>query len=147
MWLASGSKAPWKQILLKFLGIGLGIGLGLALSVAFYVWYSSRPVPQKAWDANAITANFLSADTTGDDNQVRFRYILENHTDRDYRVKTSDLTLSAVLHEKGSLTGAGSGEVKFQEDTIFLPAKDHAEVEIELIGYAFPGNSHPQGRQ
>ena len=135
----------WKRILLKSLGIGIGIGIGLALAVGFYLWYSSRPIPPKPWDSAAITANFLSADTTGDDKHVRFRYILENHTERDYRAKTSDLMLSAVLHEKGSLTGAGSGEVKFEEDTIFLPAKDHAAVEIELLGYAYPGGSHPKG--
>lgn len=135
--------ATWKQIVLKSLGMGIGIGIGLALAGGFYVWNSSRPVPPKPWDAAAITATFLYADTTGDDNHCRFRYILANHTDRDYRTKTADLTLSAVLHEESSLTGAGTGDVKFQEDTIFLPAKDHAEVEIELPGYTFPGGSHP----
>jgi hypothetical protein len=137
----------WKRILLKFVGMGLGIGIGLALAVGFYVWHSSRPVPPKPWDSAAITATFLYADTTGDDNHCRFRYILENHTDRDYRTKTADLTLSAVLQEKSSLTGAGTGEVKFEEDTIFLPAKDHAEVEIELTGYSFPDRSQPNDNE
>lgn len=133
----------WKRILLKSIGVGIGIGIGLAIAVGFYVWYSSRPVPAKPWDAAAITATFLNADTTGDNNHCRFRYILENHTDKDYRTKTADLTLSGVLSEKSSLTGAGTGEVKFEEDTIFLPAKDHAEVEIELPDYTFPGGSRP----
>jgi hypothetical protein len=137
----------WKRILLKSIGVGLGLGVGLTLTVGFYVWYSSRPVRPKPWDSATITANFLYADTTGDDNHCRFRYILENHTDRDYRTKTADLTLSTVLQEKSSLTGAGTGDVKFEEDTIFLPAKDHAEVEIELPGYSFPGGNKPSDNE
>ena len=109
-------------------------------------------MPAKLWPATvfstaspllvAITAMFLFADTAGDDNHCRFRYILENHTDRDYRIQTSALTLSAVRTEKSSLAAAGTGEVKFAEEMIFLPAKDHAEVEIE-IPYSFPSGSRP----
>jgi hypothetical protein len=134
----------WKRILLKSLGIGIGIGIGLALAVGFYLWYSSRPVPPKPWDAAAITANFLNAGTTGDDNHFRFSYSLENRTDRDYRVKTSDLMVSAVLQEKSTLTGSGNGEVKFVEDMIFLPAKDHAQVQIDLPSYWLPGGKQPK---
>jgi hypothetical protein len=92
--------APWKQTLLKFLSVGIGIGVGLAISVAFYAWYSSRPKPQKPWDANAITASFEWADTSDKDNHLRFVYILENRTDRDYRVATSDLLVSAVFRRR-----------------------------------------------
>lgn len=133
--------ATWKRILLKALGAGVGIGLAIAISVAVYVWYLSRPVPQKPWDARAITASFLSADTAGEDNHLRFLYILENHTERDYRVRTSELLLSAVVQEKDSLTGGG--HAKFQDDSIFLPPKQHVEVEIELPDYHFPGERHP----
>ena len=31
-----------------------------------------------------------------------------------------------------------------EEDTIFLPAKDHAQVEIELPSYRFPGEKQPK---
>ena len=82
----------WKRILLKSLGVGVGIGIGLALAVGVYAWYSSRPVAQKPWDSKAISATFLTADITGDDNHFTFRYILENHTNQDYRVKTSNGT-------------------------------------------------------
>jgi hypothetical protein len=133
--------ASWKQVLLKALGLGVGIGVGLAISVAFYGWYVSRPVPEKPWDANAITASFRSADTAGKDNHLRFGYILENHTDSDYRVKTSELLLSAVVQDKDSL--AEGGDVKFQDDNVFLPAKQHAEVEVELLDYYFTGDRHP----
>ncbi len=77
--------APWKQILLKSLGVGIGIGVGLAMSIAFYAWYSSRPKPPKPWDANAITAAFEHADTNGENHHLRFLYSIENHTDLDYQ--------------------------------------------------------------
>ena len=134
--------APWKQLLLRSLGVGVGIGVGIAIAVGVYAWYSSRPKPEKPWDASAITASFLSADTAGEDNHLRFLYILENHTEQDYRVRTtSELLLSAVVQENDSLTGGG--HAKFQDDSIFLPAKQHVEVEIELPDYHFPGERHP----
>jgi hypothetical protein len=133
--------APWKQILLKSLGVGVGIGVGLAISVGLYAWYVSRPMPEKPWDANAITATFRMADTAGKDNHLRFDYILENHTEQDYRIKTSELLLSAVVQDKDTL--AGGGDVKFQDDSVFLPAKQHAEVEIELLDYYFSGETRP----
>ena len=66
-----------ERILLKSDGVGIGIGLGLALAVAYHVWYCSRPMPPKPWDTSATTANFVNADTSGDDNHFEFRYILE----------------------------------------------------------------------
>jgi hypothetical protein len=134
--------ATWQRILLKSLGIGLGIGIGLAISLGFYLWYSSRPVPPKPWNSAAITASFFTADT--EDYHPRFRYILENHTDRDYRFQPSELLLSGVLQENSTLTGSGNGkEVKFEDETIFLPAKDHAEVDILLLGYDLTSVRYP----
>ncbi len=130
--------APWKQVLLKSAGVGIGIGVGLATFVAFYVWYSSLPKPQKPWDANAITASFNSADTKGQDHHLRFLYILENHTDRDYKIGTSDLLVSAVVTENDSL--AGNGQVKFEQDSVFLPIKQHVVVALELPDYHYPGS-------
>jgi hypothetical protein len=134
----------WKRILLKSTGVGLGIGFGWALAFGLYVWYSSRPVQPKPWNSAAITANFLYADAGGDNNHLRFSYIMENHSERDYRVRTSDLVLSAVRKAQSSLTGAGNGEVKLQEDTIFLPAKDRTEVHVLLPEYVFPGERPPR---
>ncbi len=130
--------ASWKQILLKALGVGVGIGIGIAISVGLYAWYASRPVPQKPWNANAITASFLIADTVGEDNHLRFVYILENHTEQDYRTPTEILHLSVVVRTKDSLLGGKF--VKFIDDEIFLPAKQHAEIKIELSDYHFTGD-------
>jgi len=145
----SENMSAWKRILLQSLGIGIGIGIGLALSLAGYHWYSSRPVPSKPWNSEAITAAFVFADTAGHDNHLRFLYILENHTDRDYRVNSVDLLLSAVVREKGSLSGVG--DVKFLNDRIFLPAKEHVQVAIEMPEYGFSGaryvNDPPDERQ
>jgi hypothetical protein len=135
--------ASWrlgKRILLKSLGVGVGIGLGIAIADGSYAWYTSRPLPQKPWDANAITATFDSADIAKD-NRLRIVYILENHTEWDYRVRSSELLLSAVIQEKNSLSGAG--HLKFQDDDLFLPTKQHAIVVIELPDYRFPGEKKP----
>jgi hypothetical protein len=129
--------APWKRILLKSFGVGIGIGVGFAICVASYAWYSSRPKPQKPWDANAITASFEYADTATKDNHLRFLYILENHTDEDYQAATADLIVSAVIQEKDSL--AATGHVTFHDDKIFLPSKQHVFVVLELPDYHFPG--------
>jgi hypothetical protein len=130
--------APWKQILLKSVGVGVGVGVGLAICVAFYAWYVSRPVPQKPWDTNAITAIFDSADTKGQDHHLRFLYILENHTDSDYKIRTSELLVSAVVQEHDSL--AGSGQVKFEDESVFLPTKQHVVVALDLPDYHYPGS-------
>ena len=37
----------------------------------------------------------------------------------------------------------GGGHAKFQDEEIFLPTKDHVEVEIVLPDYHFPGERHP----
>ncbi len=129
----------WKRILLKSLGLGLGIGIGLGVAFGFYIWHASQPVPQKPWDSKAITATFLTAGTAGD-NSLVFSYILENHTNQDYRVKTLDLHLSAVLGERRTLT---SEDVKFVEDAIFLPAEDHAQIDIVLPSYRYAGVKQP----
>lgn len=130
--------APWKSILLKSLGVGVGIGIGISLCVGTFAWYSSRPQPQKPWDANAITATFEHVDTGGDNHHLRFLYSLENHTDADYRTDTSILQVSAVVGEKGNLTG--SGQVKFEDQNIFLPTKQRVLVELEMPTYRYPGN-------
>ena len=142
--------APWKSILLKSLGIGVGVGIGIALSIGVYAWYYSRPRPQKPWDANAITATFEHIDTGGDNHHLRFLYALENHTDTDYRTETSILQLTAIVGEKGNLTG--TGEVKFQDHNIFLPAKQRVLVVLELPDYKYPGtdvlsSDTPEGRK
>ena len=142
--------APWKSILLKSLGVGVGIGIGLAICVGGFAWYSSRPKPEKPWDANAITAIFEHVDTVGENHHLRFLYALENHTDADYRTDTSILQVSAIVGEKGNLTGAG--QVKFQDQSIFLPAKQRLLVELEMPNYRYPGgdaleSDTPEGRK
>jgi hypothetical protein len=137
--------APWKQILLKSLGVGIGIGVGLAISIAFYAWYSSRPKPPKPWDANAITAAFEHADTNGENHHLRFLYSIENHTDLDYKIETANLRVSAVIAPDNSLL-SGAGQVKFQDENVFLPAKQRVLVLLEMPDYPYPrGDVLPHG--
>ena len=48
-----------------------------------------------------------------------------------------------MLREQSTLTGSGNGDVKFDEDAVFLPAKDHAQVEIVLPSYRYAGVKQP----
>ena len=131
--------APWKRILLKSLGVGVGIGVGFAICVASYAWYSSRPKPPKPWDANAITATFEHADTSGENHHLRFLYSIENHTDLDYKTETANLRVSAVIAPDNSLL-SGAGQVKFGDDYVFLPAKQRVLVLLEMPDYPYPGS-------
>jgi hypothetical protein len=142
--------APWKTILLRSLGIGIGIGVGLALSLLAVAWYSARPEREKPWDSHAVTATFDQVDTAGDNRHLRFLYALENHTDTDYKTPTPILKVSAVVDEQGKLTAAG--QVKFEEDDIFIPAKQRLLVHLEMPDYRYPGtgvlaNDTPEDRK
>jgi hypothetical protein len=131
--------APWKQILLKSLGVGIGVGIGFAICVASYAWYSSRPKPLKPWDTNAITATFEHADTAGANHHLRFLYSIENHTDLDYAIEAANLRVSAVIAPDNSLL-SGEKQVKFQDENVFLPAKQRVLVILEMPGYLYPGS-------
>jgi hypothetical protein len=136
---AFGTMTSWKQILLKSLGVGVGIGVGLGICVALYAWHASRPVPQRPWDANAITATFEHVDTVGENHHIRFTYNMENHTDLDYKIQTASLQVSALIGPDNSLL-AGGGQVKFQDDSVFLPAKQRLLFSLELPGYIYSGS-------
>lgn len=144
--------APWKNILLKAIGVGIGVGIALAACVALLFWYNHRPVPEKPWDKNAITATFDYVDTQGENHHLRFFYVLENHTDRDYKIVTADLLVSAVVGEEGSLAGGNNGAVKFEDENIFLPSKQPVVTGLELPNYPYPGSDvlvsdTPDGRK
>jgi hypothetical protein len=40
---------------------------------------------------------------TGSDNHCRFRYILENHTDKDYRINTGELPSRLYFMKRAAL--------------------------------------------
>ncbi len=82
--------ADWKRSLLVGVAWGVGTAMGLAMLVGGYIWYSSRPsppVPPKPWNSSAIRAEYDTAYTEGDENNVVIYYTLENTTDFDYRIE------------------------------------------------------------
>jgi hypothetical protein len=66
---------------------------------------------------------------------------LENHTDNDYKLMTAVMLVSAVVEEKGSLAGGSNRAVKFEDDNIFLPAKQSVVAALELPDYLYPGSN------
>ena len=64
---------------------------------------------------------------------------MENHTDLDYKIETANLQVSAVIGPDNSLFG-GAGQVKFEDESVFLPAKQRVLVSLELPHYTYPGS-------
>jgi hypothetical protein len=121
----------WKQIL-----VGTGIGF---ICILAYVWYT-RYTRQKPWNTAAITAGFSRLETDGDDDRLVFSYVLQNNTDRDYRVDASSLPLAGVL-TPNSLSGLGF--VKFRDESIFIPARERGVVSLILPDYRYPPSVKP----
>ena len=127
-----------------------GAGFALAMAAIFfsYLWYQARPKPQRPWDTKAIQASFDTVDVTGDDNHIVFYYILENTTDVDYRVDSSDgVSLTAKLESQHSLSSFdGYEKIHFP---IFIPAKQRMRFAVE-IPYPYPeklaGNAPKEDR-
>jgi len=102
-----------------------------------FIWYSERPKPPKAWNKQAITAEYDEVDTEGEDNHLTFRYTLQNNTDFDYRFgSSSGIEISAKLREQ-------KGPVEFSQNAItvdfpvFVPAKNRVRLPI-ILKYRYP---------
>src|SRR5579885_1176574 len=107
----------WQNILLKSAGFGGGFALIVISAIGVWSWYKNRPPKQKPWDAKAIVATFdyadkESADPSGEtapkfDSIVAY-YTLENTTDTDYHMPTTDLLeIDGRLKHEKSLSGGG----------------------------------------
>jgi len=100
-----GTAAPgrWK----KWFAIGAGIGAGAIVAVTavlvVILWYSSRPTPARPWNRTAITATFADLYLTQHQDRIvlTFRYTLENHTGRDWRLPGSDALYKVLPKDKG----------------------------------------------
>ena len=119
-----------KRALIIGLAFGLGVGLALGLAVGvvllgrteFDSWRAAHPLP---WNTAAITATFDYIDIEGPDNKLVFCYILENHTDQDFRIASpSDIAVLARLRDQNGLIAGHPGETIASELPLFLPARN-----------------------
>jgi hypothetical protein len=94
--------------------IGIGLGIGFSIAIGAAIWYKSRPVPPKPWNANAIVVaggppGFWTGETgeTSDDDKNRIpilclQFTLENKTDTDYSIRNkSEVKFVARLPREG----------------------------------------------
>jgi len=131
--------AEWRKLLLLGLGWGLGTAVGLALLVGGFLWYQGRPrptEPPKPWNTTAIKAEYDTTDTEGDKNTIVFFYTLENTSDFDYRVGSSDqILMNATLMKQKNLTPFT--ETEKIDYPIIVPAKKRMRFLIH-ISYTCP---------
>ena len=77
-------------------GLSAGIGLGIVIAIVLGV-FSWRSSPPKPWDNSAISAAFdyvdAESESNGDPKTFFFHYILQNNSDRDYRIRDSSQLL------------------------------------------------------
>ena len=129
------------------IGLAFGLGVGLALGLGFGVvllgragfasWREAHPLP---WNTTAITAAFDYIDAEGSDNKLVFCYILENHTDLDFRMASpSDISVLARLRDQNSLVAGHPGETIARELPLFLPARERVRFRLHLgtVGYSY----------
>ena len=127
----------WKKILLRSVGFGAGFALMLCVVVGVWVWYRERPKPPKAWNTQAITAEYELLSTRGDDNHIVFVYTLQNNTDEDFRLDSDvGINLTARLQEQKEF--AQFSQTYFSlEYPVFVPARNRVRLFIESK-YKYP---------
>jgi hypothetical protein len=55
--LTPRTMTSWKKLALITFFSGAGFALVLVLVIGTFIWYSSRPKPQKPWNTDAIVAD------------------------------------------------------------------------------------------
>lgn len=122
----------WKRILLRSVGFGAGFAVVLVIVVGVWTWYRERPKPPKPWNEHAITAEYESVTTKGDENYVSFEYVLQNNTESDYRLTSmTGVDLTAKLGRTRSFAQFG-GLIDAIAFPIFVPAKSRTSVAITI---------------
>jgi hypothetical protein len=112
----------------------LGFFLALALTaLIFYLRSGSGGATPKAWNPNAITANYVGAQLRQLDSgnaALYLAYEVTNHTDSDYRLADGPAALvMSRLRADGSLSSQQPVRLSYPT---FLPARQRARVALEV---------------
>ncbi len=126
----------WKRIAIRSFFFGSGFALFCCLFVSGVFWHGSRPKPEKPWNATAILASYDYIETRGEDDHLAFCYVLENTTDRDYRLENnSGITIAGRLAKEKSISIVSGGYEK-TDYPIFVPTKQRSRFFVEI---PYPG--------
>jgi hypothetical protein len=126
----------WKRILLRSAGFGAGFAVIVCAVIGGAIWYSERPKPPKPWNKQAITAEYDYVFPEGEQNNLVFRYVLQNNTDSDYRVKSNTgIDITGKLKQQNGFSNFDRFESV--EYPVFVPAKSRVRVSINMP-YSYP---------
>jgi hypothetical protein len=127
----------WKSILLRSAGFGAGFAVALCGIVGFWIWYSGRPEPPKAWNKHAIGAEYDYVRPAGDKDYLAFHYTLQNNTDFDYRVESdAGIEITAKLKQEKAFSQFAYHYVT-TDYPIFVPARSRVWITLS-IPYPYP---------
>jgi len=131
----------WKRLVLISAGFGAGFVICSFVIVGVIYWYSNRPKP---WNKDALKATFdtLEFDTRPREAsyKVAFLYDVENTTERNYDLNSSNFTLFAVLAEGNTLSkefGHYQAEDPKLDGPAFIPAHGKARIHV-VVAYQYP---------
>jgi hypothetical protein len=117
------------MVFLRSAGWGAGFALTLSVVVGIFVWYSGRPKTEKPWNSDAIKATWtdLGVGVQEDKCDFKFRYSLENRTDRDYTVPS---TAKVMMRLARDMSYKDAPDMTW--DAGFIPAHQKLNIEIRV---------------
>jgi hypothetical protein len=130
-----------------FIILSLG-GLGLLLLIVFMTDATAlkgRGEPYRSWNRETIKATYLASQLRQTDKghcTLTVSYDLENNTDFDYRLEDGrEVVIQSRLKSDGSLSQQEPIRLSYP---VFLPAKQHARLAIEITQpFAWPAEEDP----
>jgi hypothetical protein len=123
-------------------------GAGLVLLIVFTTGntpFKGRHELSKSWNREAIKATYLASqlrETDRGHSTLTLSYDLENCTDSDYRLDDGrEVVIQSRLKSDGSLSQQEPLRLSYP---VFLPAKQHARLAIEMTQpFAWPSEEDP----
>jgi hypothetical protein len=122
---------------ITFLKGAVGLGLALCIVVGALLWFVSMPKSTKAWNEKALLVHDAPAtDFSEETATISLVYHIENASDSDYSIETTQhVKILAVLGD-GSLAGPIADKALLGTP-IFLPAH-HLGIALHLIAFRPP---------
>lgn len=120
--------------------VGAGAAVAVFLAAASVIWYSNQPASIRPWNKKAIAATYVDCfrSIQGERTTFTFRYVLENHTDRDWPLPPVDALYKVLANAKGLERDA---TLKWVGGSV-IPVGQRMNVGLQ-IEYAYPGGADP----
>ncbi len=131
----------WQRVFL--FGSAFGISFAIVLSIIFcgIYWYSERPAP---WNNKAITAEFNTISTEGEQNFLEVNYVLKNNTDKDWEVSENDKIRGVFTNADKELSPISKSTWVTIDKPLFIPAKHKMNVDVHFaLKYPIPLKDNP----